>query len=80
MRSRIDSSLALSIAVVRAAAGTLGGGGGGGVPSTFSRIHLPRPTGEVRSEYEVTVRMLPWPSRPRRFVDPASVTRRNSLP
>ena len=27
---------------------TPGGGGGGGVFSTFSRIHLPRRTGEVR--------------------------------
>ena len=29
--------------------GTSGGGGGGGTPSRFSRIHLPRTTGEVRS-------------------------------
>ena len=28
--------------------GTLAGGAGGGVPSRFSRIHLPRSTGEVR--------------------------------
>src|SRR5438477_275256 len=28
--------------------GTFGGGGGGGVPRMFSRIHLPRRTGEVR--------------------------------
>jgi len=27
---------------------TFGGGGGGGVPSRFSRIHLPRSTGDVR--------------------------------
>ena len=32
----------------------------------FSSSHLPRTTGEVRVAYEVTVRMLPWPSRPRR--------------
>jgi hypothetical protein len=28
--------------------GTFAGGGGGGVPSRFSRTHLPRMTGEVR--------------------------------
>ena len=28
--------------------GTSAGGGGGGVPRKFSRIHLPRITGEVR--------------------------------
>ena len=48
--------------------GTFGGGGGGGVPSMFSSIHLPRSTGDVRSAYDVTVRMLPWPSRPARVV------------
>ena len=47
-------------------AGTFGGGGGGGVPSMFSSIHLPRSTGDVRFGYDVTVRMLPWPSSPRR--------------
>ena len=29
---------------------------------------MPRTTGEVRSGYEVTVRMLPWPSSPRRLL------------
>ncbi len=47
-------------------AGTLAGGGLGGVPSTFSSSHLPRCTGDVRVAMEVTVRMLPCPSRPRR--------------
>ena len=47
-------------------AGTFGGGAGGGVPSMFSRIHLPRSTGDVRFGYDVTVRMLPCPSSPRR--------------
>ena len=37
------------------------------MPSRFSRIHLPRCTTEVRLGYEVTVRMLPWPSNPPRF-------------
>ena len=77
MRSRIDRRL--PVAPLSLSAGTLGGGGGGGVPSMFSRIHLPRPTMEVRSEYDVTVRMLACPSRPRRFSS-GIVTRRNSLP
>ena len=45
--------------LVGLSAGTFGGGDGGGVPSRFSRIHLPRTTGDVRSGYDVTVRMLP---------------------
>jgi len=36
-----------------------GGGAGGGVPRMFSRIHLPRRTGDVLLGYDVTVRMLP---------------------
>ena len=47
-------------------AGMFGGGGGGGDASRFSSTHLPRSTGEVRVAYEVSVRMLPWPSRPPR--------------
>ena len=42
------------------------------MPSRFSSTHFPRCTTEVRLGYDVTVRMLPWPSRPRRF---GSVTR-----
>ena len=41
---------------------TPGGGTGAGVPSRFSRIHLPRVTGEVRVATDVTVRMLPCPA------------------
>ena len=37
------------------------------MPSSTSITHLPRSTGEVRSATEVSVRMLPWPSRPRRY-------------
>ena len=59
---------------------TFGGGGGGGVPRMFSRIHLPRTTGEVRSGYDVTVRMLPWPSSPPRTLSGSRVTRRKWLP
>ena len=43
---------------------TPGGGFGGGAPSTFSSTHLPRVTGDVRFAADVTVRMLPCPSRP----------------
>ena len=32
----------------------------------FSRIHLPRSTGEVRVGYDVTIRMPPWVSTPPR--------------
>src|SRR3954467_302700 len=39
--------------------GTPAGGDGGGAPSRFSRIHFPRTTGDVRSGYDVTVRILP---------------------
>src|SRR5262245_30413847 len=38
--------------------GTSGGGGGGGALRMFSRIHLPRSTGEVLVAYEETVRIL----------------------
>ena len=58
---------------------TLSGGGGAGVPSTFSRIHWPRFTGEVRFGADVTVSTLPWPSSPRRSPSPSS-TRRKRLP
>ena len=64
MRSRIESTRPL--ASVSCSGGTFAGGGGGGVPTMFSRIHLPRRTGDVRLAYDVTVRMLPWPSRPPR--------------
>ena len=47
-------------------AGMSGGGGGGGDPSRFSSSHFPRTTGDVRFGCEVTVRMLPCPSRPAR--------------
>ena len=65
MRSRIDSTAPV-VAGRLQRRGTFGGGGGGGVPRRFSRIHLPRTTGDVRSGYDVTVRMLPCPSSPRR--------------
>ncbi|PWU10759.1 MAG: hypothetical protein C5B51_03805 [Terriglobia bacterium] len=60
--------------------GTLGGGGGGGAASRFSSTYLPRNTGEVRVEYEVSVRIPPWPSSPARGLPGGSVTRRNWLP
>ena len=55
---------------------TPGGGYGGGVPSRFSSTHLPRETGEVRVATDVTVSMLPCPSRPRRGLSAGSGTRR----
>ena len=76
-RSRTDSTLPPSL--FSCSVGTFGGGGGGGVPRMFSRIHLPRSTGDVRLGYDVTASTLPWPSRPRRFSS-GSVTRRNRLP
>ena len=63
-----------------------GGGGGTGAPRMLSRIHLPRTTGEVRSACDVTARMLPWPSSPRRATsvdrdaaEPAAVDVRNPV-
>ena len=47
--------------------GTFGSGGGGGVFRNVVRTNLPRKTGEVRVATDVSDRMLPWPSRPRRF-------------
>ncbi len=44
-RSDADCPTLLSSSV-----GTAGGGGGGGVFMMFSRIHLPRSTGDVRVE------------------------------
>ena len=45
---------------------TSGGGGGGGVPRMFSRIHLPRFTGEVRVGFDVMVRIPACVSSPPR--------------
>src|SRR6185312_5184874 len=47
--------------------GTFGGGGGGGVSRKVLSTYLPRNTGEVRVATDVIERMLPCPSRPRRF-------------
>jgi glucose dehydrogenase len=46
---RVDDGLAgFEPAFFSASGGTLAGGGGGGDPRMFSRIHLPRMTGDVR--------------------------------
>ena len=37
------------------------------MPSSTSITYLPRCTGEVRIAVEVSVRMLAWPSNPKRF-------------
>ena len=63
--SRIDS-FCPSATVSATSAGTSGGGGGGGDASRLSSTNLPRSTGDVRVGYDVTVRMLPWPSKPPR--------------
>ena len=60
----------------QASDGTSGGGGGGGEASKLSSTYFPRSTGEVRAAYDVTVRMLPWPSKPARCVSGPSSTRR----
>ena len=46
--------------------GGAGGGAGGGVPSTTPITHLPRCTGDVRSATDVSARIAPLPSSPRR--------------
>src|SRR5436305_532665 len=58
---------------------TPGGGGGGGAFKTFSRIHFPRKTGEVRVGYDVTSKTLPCVRTPLRSV-PSRSTRRKFLP
>ena len=58
--------------------GTFGGGDGGGLPKRFSNIHAPRVTGDVRLGEEVTMRKLPWPSKPL-LVLSSMVTRRLAL-
>src|SRR5204863_3998535 len=74
--SRIVSGAppAASSSVFRA--GTSGGGGGGGEASRLSSTYLPRSTGEVRVEYDVTVRILPWLSKPPRGLSAPKSTRR----
>ena len=75
--SRIDSRR--PSAEVACSSGTSGGGGGGGMPSRFSSTQTPRSTGVVRSGYDVTIRMPPWPSRPPRTPS-ANVTLRKRSP
>src|SRR4051794_5492542 len=57
--------------------GTFGGGGGGGEANRFSSTYLPRNTGDVRVEYEVSVRTLPCPSSPPRGLPSGNVYCRN---
>ena len=59
---------------------TPGGGCGGGAPSRFSRIHLPRTTGDVRFAADVSVSTLPCPSSPRRGLSAGSEMRRMRAP
>ena len=65
---------------MRAVVSTPGGGAGTGAASRFSSIQLPRITGEVRLAVDVIVRMLPWPSKPRRCEPGGSFTLRKCEP
>ena len=68
---------------VASSSGTSGGGSGGGEPRMFSRIHLPRFTGDVRPGLLVSVRMLACVSTPARrssVNSRAGTRRRESLP
>ena len=60
--------------------GVPGGGSGGGAFSMFSRIHLPRSTGEVRVAYEDTVSTLACVRIAAARARPRVSTRRNSGP
>ena len=53
-----------------------GGGLGTAAPSRLCTIHCPRTTGDVRFGADVVVKMLPWPSSPRRGLSAGSATRR----
>ena len=55
------------VRALREIAARTAGGGSGGVFSRFEMMYLPRSTGDVRLATDVIDRMLPWPSRPRRF-------------
>ena len=61
-------------------AGTFGGGGGGGAPRMFSRIHLPRTTGEVRVGIRRQGQNAALARAARRARIVADVTRRKWLP
>src|SRR5450432_2412843 len=47
---------------------TVGGGGGISVHKSSDKTYLPRRTGEVRSECELTSKSPPCDNRPRRWV------------
>ena len=57
-----------------------GGGGGGGEFRRLSRIHLPRRMGEVFVVWDVSSRMLPWPSSQPRSGAAFKETRRKPGP
>ena len=58
MRSR--TVITFSLSAISLSLGTTGGGAGGGEPTRTSRTYLPRATGEVRFENDVTVSHLPY--------------------
>ena len=74
-----DASANSGLGSLCACKGTTAGGGSGGVFIRFEMMYFPRSTGEVRVATAVMARMLPWPSRPRRFGS-AIGTRRNLEP
>ena len=68
MRSRRSRTVcAFRPSMFSFSASTPGGGACGGVPVIVSRIHAPRSTGDVRFAYDMPIRKLPLPSRPKRF-------------
>src|SRR5580698_7672101 len=56
IRCRTDAACGAEPSV--SSGGMFGGGVGAGVPSRFSKTHLPRATGDVRFATEVTSRKL----------------------
>ena len=64
--SSIRSRIERAFAGVSSSGGTFAGASGGGVPRILVSTYLPRSTGEVRLFCDVSARMLPCPSSPRR--------------
>src|SRR5579863_4741843 len=65
--SRTVFGTAATPLLLSSSVGTFGGGGVGGVLRKVLSTYFPRNTGEVLVATEVIARILPSPSRPRRF-------------
>src|SRR5215470_1360555 len=76
IRSRMESTLPSVRSLFSFNGGTLAGTAGAETPKIFSRIHLPRLTGEVRFPADVTRRKLALPRSPHRGSSFSNVTRR----